>query len=62
MSNTKEYVISYNRYSGKVVHHPSEQQAIDTGVKDYKVITADSYGEAKDEFLDMYKENNVEHE
>jgi len=61
MKETKNYILGYNRYQGKVVTYNSEEQAKDSGGY-WRVIEADDYKSAKDKFIEIYHENHIESE
>lgn len=57
-----EYIMSFNRTSGKMIKYSSTSQAEAQGITEYTVIEADSYQQAKTELLDRYKQTNQEDE
>ena len=59
MNNTKTYIIGYNRYSNKIVKYSTEEHAQMSGTW-YRVLEADSYKSAVEEFTQLYQESHTE--
>ena len=57
----KQYIIGWNRYAQQVVFYGTEQEAKDSK-QFYRILDANSRYEAKELFLEIYKEIHSEHE
>lgn len=57
----KQYIIGWNRYAQQVVFYNTELEAKDSK-QFYRVLNANSRKEAKETFLEIYKEVHSEHE
>ena len=61
MKETKNYILGYNRYQGKVITYSTQEHAEMSGSY-WKIVEATSHAEAKEQFLEDVRENHSEQE
>ena len=59
MSNTKTYILAYNRVSQKIIHYATKEQAEQQQVQ-YHEVEASDLKEAKETYREHYLYNHTE--